>query len=552
MKALLYLEIRQVINSIKNTLRSPKRLIPLILIFGWVTTSLLSNIIITFGDHRNSRPNINILQNIPVETIEAVLFLLLSIGCLFTIYSAFNSGLLIFKIAQIDFMFPTPIKRRHVMLVKLFKDYISYGFLVTFFFVLIAPALYGSIGVSMMPLGIVAVLSLLGLLILVINLAHTINVIFTFGYERLKRARFIIKAVLIVAVISAALYGLRQYLLTGDSVTCVQWAANSPIISTIFAPVRWCTTLTLAPLLGMTAEDWQQLGMLWLLTVGSFVLLLSRKENIYEPSLGISLKFARRRKAMRTGDYAGVKIDALRDKGARRISGLKIPAFGRGATALLWKDLLIKYRVSRSQLLGMTILPIIITYAIAYAVKEAAILKYIPAIMLYLVWIMSMTVQSELRNDIKYANIIKAMPIPAWHVVFMGAIGRVLYLTAGVLVFAAAMWIIIPHSRGELLFACVIASPFLGFVNTSVSIIPSILYPDSNDMTQNYLSGIIGFFLMSIVLIPTIIIGIFSVLVLKSSFYTTAALISAANIIIGAAGIAIAGLVYRKFDPSSD
>ena len=56
----------------------------------------------------------------------------------------------------------------------------------------------------------------------------------------------------------------------------------------------------LAPLKGITYPDgWLELGGLLGLALASAVLLLSRKENIYEPSLGISVKFARARAAAR-------------------------------------------------------------------------------------------------------------------------------------------------------------------------------------------------------------------------------------------------------------
>lgn len=552
MKALIYLEIKQFINSIKNTLRHPKRLIPVLLITLWISSSFISNIYFAVYKGENIEPDISVLQKMPIEIIEAGVFLLLSIGSMFTLYGAFNSGLMVFAVAHIDFMFPTPIKRSHVLLVKLFKDYLKYIFYVVFFFLFAAPGLFGAIGVSIIPWGLITIIALIGLLLLVINLAHTINIIFTFGFERLKRAGFVIRAALIFALVSAFGYGLYQYAVTGDIIMSMLWAARSPVISIIFTPVRWCTTLTLAPLLGMTAEDWQHLGFLWTLSAASFVLLLSRKENVYEPSLGISVQYAKRRKAMRSGDYSDLKIDALREKGTRRTSRFGIPAFGRGAVALLWKDLLIRYRVSSAQRFAMVVLIIAIIYASTYVAKSDLILKYTPVLLLYMVFLLSMMAQTDLRTDIKHVNITKAMPIAAWRIMLMGVAGSVLYMTAGVFVLAVALFAIVPQARGDLLIACMIAVPFLGFANASVSAIPSLLYPDTSDQAQNYLSGLVSLFLISVAMIPTVVLGIVSLWLFKTSFFITAVLISISNIIIGAAGISIAGLIFRKFDPSGN
>lgn len=552
LKALIYLEIRQFINSIKNTLRHPKRLIPLLLITLWIASSLISNIIFTVSRTGNLEPDIHVLQKVPSEIIEAGVFLLLSIGSLFTLYGAFNSGLMIFAIAQIDFMFPTPIKRTHVLLVKLFKDYLKYIFYILFFFLFAAPGLYGLIGISVYPLGLVTVIALIGLVLLIINLAHTINIIFTFRYERMKRTGIIIKALLVIALISAFVYGLYQYFITGDVVDSVLMAARSPILSIIFAPVRWCTTLTLAPLFGMIAEDWHNLGFLWALTAGSFILLLSRKENIYEPALGVSVQYAKRRRAMRSGNYSDLQIDALREKGKKRTGKFSIPAFGCGASALLWKNLLIKYRVSSTQRIVIIAMLFTAIFAAVYLAKNEAVLKYTPVMLLYIAFVLSLMLQADIRADIKHANIIKSMPIAAWRIILMGVLSSVIYLTVSILVVAAALWALLPQSRGELMIACMIVVPFLGFANTSVSTISSLLYPDTNDQAQNYLSGIISLLLVSIAMMPALVFGILSLGIFKASFYTAAMIISVANIIMGAAGISISGLIFRKFDPSGD
>src|SRR5690606_34831913 len=128
-------------------------------------------------------------------------------------------------------------------------------------------------------------------LLIVVNIAHTINIVFTFGYERLKQARVVIKAVLFIGPVSAVLYGLYQYASTGSSYMSVMWAANSPVMNALFAPARWCAVLLLAPLYSLTPEDWRNFALLWILAGASFALLMSRRENIYEPSLGISASF---------------------------------------------------------------------------------------------------------------------------------------------------------------------------------------------------------------------------------------------------------------------
>ncbi|MCL5104907.1 MAG: putative ABC exporter domain-containing protein [Armatimonadetes bacterium] len=553
MKPLLYLEIRQLINSIKNTTRTPKRLIPALImgacIFSWFVRGLL-----LFVDNpTSSEAQLKMLQGVPIDLIKVGVFLFLSIGSVLVMYGAFSSGMMIFSISQIDFMFPTPISRRSVLLVKLIRDYLRYGLYVTVFFFFIGSPVFTGLQVNVVPWGFVSIIALTLLLVLVVNVSHTINIIFTFGFERLKQAGIIIKAVMIVGLASIVIYGLYQYAQSGSTYASILWAADSPVARFIFAPARWCSTLFLAPLLGVDFDDWVHLGMLAVLAAASFVLLLSRRENIYEPSLGVSAKHAARRAAMRTGDYTGVRVDALKEKGARRAGGITIPPFGRGAVALVWKSLLLRYRLSRGQILMMVVLPVVIVYVVKqFSATMEEIPKFMPAVLLYVVWSMSLIAPVEVRSELKQANILKSMPIPAWKVMLAQAINSTLYVIGGVFLFAVAMWVLMPGTRGEMLGACVLAVPGLAFANTSMATISALLYADSRDTAQTFLGSAIAMMLMWVVLIPTVVISAAMWIVFRASFYHMAIAVSLANFTIGAAGVSISGLLFRRFDPTGE
>lgn len=521
---------------------------------AYVVSMLIQGLVMCSGGVTPRQPNFGVLQAINLDIVEMLLFVILSVGCIIMIYNAFNSGALVFSIAHIDFLFPTPISRRHVLLIQLIKDYIKYGFYVTFLYLFLGGSIYGALGVRMLPWGLVSIAGLTAMLMTVVNIAHTINIMFTFGFERLKQAGLIIKALLIAGPVAAVAYGLYQYTLTGSAYAGVLWVLNSSVINIIFAPARWCATLIMAPLMDMTAEEWRLFAQLWVLAFASFALLMSRKENIYEPSLGISTSMARRRLAMRQGDFAGIRMAAMREKGTKRISGVEIPPFGAGATALLWKSLLLRYRLSKSQLVLMLILPLVLVYAVRRIAggHVEMILFYLPFVLLYVVWLLSMTAPNEVRAELKQANILKSMPIAAWKIMLAQTLNTVIYLTAGVLVFSAAMWAIIPETRGQTLLACLIGAPFLGFANVSFTGIAGLLYPDARDISQNYISGLLSFLLVSIAVIPTIVITIVCVYVIKTSYYVTAIAASIGNIALGAAGVTISGLIFRRYDPTCE
>ena len=428
MKALLFLEIRQLLNGLKHTLRSPKRLIPVLLIAASVISWFMFGVLALAVDEPGARPTSKLLENIPVDALEAGIFLLLCIGSAAVIYGAFTSGLLVFSISHIDFLFPTPVSRRKVLIVKLFRDYIKYAASVFFFLLMIAVSAFGSIGLNVFQYGLVSVAAVTAFLIFVVNVAHLVNIVFTFGMQRLRSLGNAIKLVLISALVSAVGFGLYQFVATGDTYASFLWAADSPVMTAVFAPALWCARLLVVPLLlSATAQEYQHLGMLWLLAAVTFLLLISRKENYYEPSLAPSVKYAKRRQAVRSGDISRVRIEELREKGATRAGALAIRPFGRGAVALYWKDLTSRFRMSRMQFLFTLVLPGLLVIVLRHFVAPQ-VLRNIPWLIPYAVFILA-TAAQPMRAELKFANTIKPMPIQAWKVTLAHALSNTTYLT---------------------------------------------------------------------------------------------------------------------------
>ena len=552
MRPLLYLEIRQFINSIKNTLRNPKRLIPVLIMAAWVTSWFVQAILSAMGAPI-PRASYNVsLSGQQFELVHAVVFIVMVIGSMAVMYSAFTSGLLVFSIAHIDFMFPTPINRRSVLLIKLVKDYMKFGFWVAFLAVFITSTSTDLRNRWLTTDGMLGLGAVFALLLLVVNIAHTINIVFTFGFERLKQTGLVIKGILLVGVASAVGAGIYQYVVTGNTFASILWAVDSPVVNFVFAPAKWAATLFLAPFYGVTSEGYLQFVLLWILAAASFALLLSRKENVYEPSLGISVKYAKRRQAMQSGDYSRIRIDEMMEKGTRRLGGLPIPAFGQGAAALVWKNLLTKYRVSRTQLILMAILPIVIIFSIRRMISDARVLQNMPLLLLYSTYILSLMSQVEFRAELRHANILKAAPIPAWKAMLAQVITGTIYLAAGITILAAAMWFVIPETRGSLLIMCMVSAPFIGFATISAATIPSLLYPDTRDAAQNYICNMLGFFLVSIAAIPTIVLGGTLLGLTDVPEWIIVLTVSVANVIVGASGVSIAGSIFCRFDPTSE
>jgi hypothetical protein len=555
LKPLLYLEFRQFVNSLKNTLRSPKRLIPALMIGAGVFSWFLQTALMVSGASRPGHMPMGLLGMNATsirEMIRAGSFLFLCFGTLVIVFQAFSTGSLVFSLAHIDFLFPTPISRRSVLLIKLLRDYLKYTLWVAFFVTFTGAPVMLALNGSLYPRGLVSIAAFTAYVLFVINMAHTVNIVFTFGFERLKQAGKIIKLVLGLALASGILVGVSQFATTGDSYFSVLGAAKSPVIKTIFAPAYWCSKLVVAPLPHTGEIDFGQLALLWALAIGSFGLLMSRKENIYEPSLGVSVRTTRLRQAMRSGDATAVRVQMLQEKGTKRAGLLVIPPFGRGAAALLWKNLLIRYRMSWVQLLLVLVLPAVVVIAVQRTVAGDEILQNLPFVLIYMAFLMSITVQPQVRAELKHANILKSMPISAWKVMLVQTLNGSLYLSAGILVFAASIWAFVPAARTDLLAVCAIGSVFLGFACVSATIIPALLYPDTRDQAQNFFCNLTGIMLISVASVPTIVLGVVLVVLVGMSHYAALIPICAVNAILGAAGVSISGAIFRRFDPTGE
>lgn len=555
MKPLLYLEYRLFINSIKNTLRSPVRLIPALLVaafaFAWImqTAILLTN-----------APKLNMLgwrtlgAVIHLKSlVQAGTFLLLSFGTVVILFQAFSTGSLIFSLPHIDFLFPTPISRRAVLLLKLLRDYLRYTLWIVLFVVFTGAPVMQALGGSLYPYGLVSIAALAAYLLFVLNVTHTVNIIFTFSFEQFKQLSVVVKTLLVLVAVSAVVVGIWHFAWTGSADFSLRDAAESPIIRTVFAPADWCSSLILSPFTALNAEKirFDRLILLWVLAAGSFFMLMSRKENIYEPSLGVSVKAARMKQAMLSGDATAIRVQNLQEKGATRSRLLFIRPFGRGAAALLWKNLLMRYRMSWGQLALLAVLPAGVVFAVSRA-DSVEILHNLPFILIYLSFLMSITVQPHIRAELKHANILKAMPISAYKVMFVQILTGTIYLASGILAFAASMWALVPAARTELLSACTITSIFLGFPCVAATSIPALLYPDSRDQAQNFFCNIIGMALIAVALAPTVVLGVVLGVLLEMPAYIVVIPICVVNFIIGMAAAAVSGAIFQKFNPGSE
>lgn len=555
MKPLIYLELRHLVNSIKHAARRPKRLIPVVIIALWVLVSIVQSVVMAGEETRGADRAVELLQdrNIPVEILEPVLVVLLTVGCAAVLYGSFSSGMLVFSLAHIDFLFPLPIHQRWVLTFKLARDYLKYAVWVAFLFTVIGTSAFGALGVAFLPWGLLSILGLVALIIFVVNLAHIINTVFTFGFARLAQHGRAARAALIAVPVALILYLLRTYLSSAGNAAEAWEGANSLIVGVVLAPVKVCAQLMLAPLRGVVfPDDYVLLGFLAALAGLSFLALITRKENIYEPSLGTSVQFAARREAVRSGDYARMLSQTMAGRSARRLAGAALPPFGRGAGAFFWKNLVVRLRAARSQALFVFVMPVLGLALVKLLVRGNELIQYLPVLLIYGVWITAMSLHLDARSEMRYANTSKSVPVEAWKIVLAQAGAYAVYLTLTAVAFGTAIVVLLPQTRSPIAAASLAGAPFVGFATIPAVIIPSMLYPDTRDSVQNYLCGIVSTLLSVMAVAPGTVIAAVLWFAGGASLGTIVAAGCVVHLATGIVGTGLAGIVFEGFEPTGE
>jgi hypothetical protein len=231
---------------------------------------------------------------------------------------------------------------------------------------------------------------------------------------------------------------------------------------------------------------------------------------------------------------------------------ITLPSSASPLEAVFWKNVLVRYRSSTLRVIFSFLAPILVVVYLWKAIPDRQITAYLPLFIAYMSFILPFSVQPEMRSDLRYAAVIKSTPVSGIGVMLAQAACTLLYAIPGIIGMGLAFWFLMPASRGELLYASSITAVFLLFSNTTAFMIAGLLYPNNKDIAQNYLCVIVGMIFSGIIFAPTVVIAFFTKWYLGLSITGSAAAVCLANVILGAAGVTLAGQIYRAYEPSGE
>lgn len=549
--ALFYLQYRQLVNLAKITLRTPKRLVPVVLAVVYVLFLTVGQAALMGHRTHHLMP---LVLTPSIDAIQSGLVFLAIMMTLSAIHHAFSESLVIFSPAEIDVLIAMPIRRRVIMAIKLGGVYAKLGVLTAFIGLITISQIMMGIGMPSPALAPVGWLAVLLYAATVINISTVINLIVACSNVGKWWQKTLVQALIVGVLLLAGVTVYSELMRTGSIVAAIGALMRQPILIRLAAPAVWTMGLAVSMFRGWRPEFAWQLCVLAALAIGTMMMVLARRENPYEPSLAVSARRALIKSAMKSGGMGAVRAELMRTRKTGSSPTL-VPPFGRGATAILWKNLLVTMRNSRAGIIVAAILLPSVAVILRVTVRDKGVFDLAPEVMsgvvLYMSWTMSMVVQQSLRAELKQVNILKPMPISPWTLMVAETAGAGLIVLGFVwLLFGSAIFIL-GAKASSLMIISALSLPFVAYASICSQTIPAILYPNWHDMSQQWIANLLSMGLSALSVGPPIAIGAIMWLT-QVPAVIAAPVVAATAIALALGGITLGAAIYRRHDPTDE
>jgi hypothetical protein len=518
-------------------------------------------------------------MNLTVSSEHLLLFELLGALALFVIVLLawiipHERAALTFTEAEVAFLFPAPMTRRHLIHYKLVRSQLGI-FFSSLFLTLISRRFGGNVWIH--ALGWWLILSTLNLHFLGCSFARTM--LLDHGIS--NRLRRLLVFGLAVAMAGAVWVWAKRTLPAPDSADTANLNAildyaqrvltAGPALYLLY-PFRLVVRPFLAP---GAAAFFGALAPALLLFLLHYVWVVYSDVAFEEASVEASQKLATRIAAVRAGNWQGAK----KNQKAKR-PWFKLAATGPSATALLWKNL-----IGVGQVLSVRLwIVLIIVVAVGVGLgngRTGQNLSFVAAILVatalgYSLLLGPQLLRLDFRQDLLLADLLKTFPLRGWQI----ALGEIL---APVVVLAACQWLLLlvgaglvfylPGKQEALFLAITLGAAFLLPVldvlvllipNAAVLLFPSWIQagkdsPRGIETTGQRLIFALGQLLvLSLALLPAAIafIGVFFLMKLALGYAAAvpfAALVAAIILAVEAGfGVMLLGKLFERFDVSEE
>ncbi|MBW3623136.1 MAG: putative ABC exporter domain-containing protein [Armatimonadetes bacterium] len=490
MRALFFLITRQWKGAITNTLRSGIRTLFGILGVAWIFGHITLGIITV--SHGRELPFQPVL---PLPVIQAVLLFMLALPAYAVLLEGFKGGLVTFTAADVDFLFSMPLPQRLVLAFRLVLQSAQLLGWITLGTLGISPYLAQLIGANVWDLiwrGIVA--TFLCFLFL-LSIAHAVYILYAYRIRASERLNLAVKAFGILGI-SFLLFLVAQDAMTGE--TPWQQAVrvfNHPVVRALLFPVTLATDLIMSAHPLYEERTMSRLLLLLALGVGGVLAMLGQRENVYEPSLGVSLRKSRLRNAFRSGGISAARMEMIREgqwKGGS--GGLALPDLGPGWRALVWKSLQIWLHAPWTGLFVITLVAVgipLLLYRYLPAEGRMVVVVAPAMVWVYITWMAGVGVFQQIRNELSQGDFLKLLPLPAWQVVLGLVFIPIGAYTVTLWVSLAAFGILFREIPQPILGPLAVLGPLMMAALSLYHAMVAFLFPRKKDPMSQLLAGLL-------------------------------------------------------------
>jgi hypothetical protein len=555
MKALLFLTLRTLVNSVKRALTSPKRLLGL-LFFGAYYFFLF----VRPFDGRPRGPELAMgtrIQFPPLEVLEAAIFGLFGLLSIVLAFGTFSYRAA-FKPADVDVLFPTPIPPRLVLVFRIVRDYLL---------TLLLPLAFLLLGFRATAVGLDVLFvnfpqyggyvvraaaiawMLLALCWVCIGYAGSLFV------NRSDLKSDLNKRVLTWSL-AALLLGTFAFLFW--RVQSVQgWAdavelARSPVLRVVIFPATAATALVMAPLAGSWHLALGGLGGLVLIIVLSLRVALTQVDWMYDQAAARGFATNVARQFQQQGDVLGWGAEQAR-QGKLKGGGLgwirrRSP---QGALALVWKDVILQLRGLRWMLVVVGGVVFLMSLMPAFVARGGSVQiagYLLLAMQAFGAYMLGMGIsQGGFLEVLRRVDLQKPLPFTPGAIVFYEVVSKTVIGILIMALSAVAAVMVAPALWPEALASIIVIPPTILLI-AATALMMMVLFPDVDDPAQRAFRNLMLMLGIFMLMGPGVVAYLVLQFVLPPPIAAVPAAILCALLALGVSWGA--GSLYAGYNPS--
>jgi len=337
--ALGYIVYKSIINSLKELLKKPGKLVLYILVLAFFVGMMLLTI----------SASTYVENPAPMFWFTGMLFALIAMFVVFAIIKGLSNGDEIFGMQDVNLLFVSPVSSRKVLLygiLRLAKVSFWAGF-----FILFQSSWLANFGINFVGV----LLSFFGFMLSVIVLSIVSLLIYSITNGSGKR-KAIVKIMVLVLFAPLVIFFGMQLLETGDALLSIEALIQSPFL--IFFPIAgWTAAGVTAFLSGEILMGFIFIAANMLLGVGLTTYILLSKLDYYEDTLVATETAFEKKRAVAEGDLNAATS-------SKKVKVTRTGVSGQGANALFYKHLREGFRQNRFGFLSIQTLAFIAGVAV--------------------------------------------------------------------------------------------------------------------------------------------------------------------------------------------